>query len=221
MATRPCRCEQPEPKSMQEVRRRWACTAPSLVHLAAVRARRLEVVDESAQHAGLHCAALGLIWLCAHAGWRWWTSQHADLHCSALGLIWLCTPCRLEVVDESARRPTLLRTWLKMAVRACRLEVVDESAQHAGHAGARETDSPSGETHFRVALVSPEFEGLPTIKRHRLVYQVRACVCSVKLCLLATYTSPFTITRVDPPASGMPPRHVGMIEGSCSAQRKL
>ena len=53
-----------------------------------------------------------------------------------------------------------------------RLEVMDESAQHAGHAGARETDSPSGETHFRVALVSPEFEGLPTIKRHRLVYQV-------------------------------------------------
>ena len=52
--------------------------------------------------------------------------------------------------------------------------MVDESAQHAGHAGARETDSPSGETHFRVALVSPEFEGLPTIKRHRLVYQARA-----------------------------------------------
>lgn len=51
--------------------------------------------------------------------------------------------------------------------------MVDESAQHAGHAGARETDSPSGETHFRVALVSPEFEGLPTIKRHRLVYQAR------------------------------------------------
>ena len=49
---------------------------------------------------------------------------------------------------------------------------MDESAQHAGHAGARETDSPSGETHFRVALVSPEFEGLPTIKRHRLVYHV-------------------------------------------------
>ena len=57
--------------------------------------------------------------------------------------------------------------------------MVDESAQHAGHAGARETDSPSGETHFRVALVSPDFEGLPTIKRHRLVYQVRACVCRV------------------------------------------
>lgn len=69
--------------------------------------------------------------------------------------------------------------WLHLAVRVCRLEVVDESAQHAGHAGARETDSPSGETHFRVALVSPEFEGLPTIKRHRLVYQARACVCRV------------------------------------------
>jgi stress-induced morphogen len=51
--------------------------------------------------------------------------------------------------------------------------VINDSASHAGHAGARETTSPSGETHFKVALVSPEFEGLATIKRHRLVYQVR------------------------------------------------
>ena len=83
-----------------------------------------------------------------------------------------------------------------------------------GHAGARETDSPSGETHFRVALVSPEFEGLPTIKRHRLVYQVRACICRVVLCLVATCTSPFTTDRVDIPPSGMPVWHGGMPRGS-------
>jgi len=31
---------------------------------------------------------------------------------------------------------------------------------------------PAGETHFRMSVVSQEFEGLTTIKRHKLVYQV-------------------------------------------------
>lgn len=54
------------------------------------------------------------------------------------------------------------------------LEVVDESGQHAGHAGARGTASPSGETHFRVAAVSPAFAGLGLVARHRLVYAALA-----------------------------------------------
>jgi BolA protein len=49
---------------------------------------------------------------------------------------------------------------------------MDESDQHAGHAGSRMLASPSGETHFRVGIVSAAFEGLNTVKRHRLVYQV-------------------------------------------------
>ena len=32
--------------------------------------------------------------------------------------------------------------------------------------------SPSGETHFKVRIVSDSFEGLKTIDRHRLVYVV-------------------------------------------------
>jgi len=47
------------------------------------------------------------------------------------------------------------------------LELVDESAQHAGHAGAR----PSGNTHWRLTIVSPRFAGQPTVARHRMVYQ--------------------------------------------------
>ncbi len=31
---------------------------------------------------------------------------------------------------------------------------------------------PAGETHFRLSVVSSEFEGLTTIKRHKLVYKV-------------------------------------------------
>src|ERR1044072_9503217 len=45
------------------------------------------------------------------------------------------------------------------------LDVVDESHLHEGHAGHR----PGGETHFRVYIVSPAFEGKGRIERHRMV----------------------------------------------------
>ena len=45
------------------------------------------------------------------------------------------------------------------------IEVTDESHLHAGHAGARE----GGESHFRVHIVSPSFEGLSRVARQRLV----------------------------------------------------
>ena len=45
------------------------------------------------------------------------------------------------------------------------LDVIDESHMHEGHAGHR----PGGETHFRVYIVSPAFQGKSRIDRHRLV----------------------------------------------------
>ena len=45
------------------------------------------------------------------------------------------------------------------------LDVVDESHLHEGHAG----HSPGGETHFRVYIVSPAFEGKSRIERHRMI----------------------------------------------------
>ena len=45
------------------------------------------------------------------------------------------------------------------------LDVTDESHLHEGHAGHR----PGGETHFRVYIVSPAFEGKSRIERHRLI----------------------------------------------------
>ena len=45
------------------------------------------------------------------------------------------------------------------------LQVVDESHLHEGHAGHR----PGGETHFRVYIVSPSFEGKSRIERHRMI----------------------------------------------------
>jgi BolA protein len=45
------------------------------------------------------------------------------------------------------------------------LDVVDESHLHEGHAGHR----PGGETHFRLYIVSPAFEGKSRIERHRMI----------------------------------------------------
>jgi BolA family transcriptional regulator, general stress-responsive regulator len=45
------------------------------------------------------------------------------------------------------------------------LDVTDESHLHEGHAGHR----PGGETHFRVYIVSPSFEGKSRIERHRMI----------------------------------------------------
>ena len=45
------------------------------------------------------------------------------------------------------------------------LEVFDDSAKHAGHAGARD-----GGGHYRLSIVASCVAGLPTMKRHRLVY---------------------------------------------------
>ncbi|MGC2787552.1 MAG: BolA family protein [Roseiarcus sp.] len=46
------------------------------------------------------------------------------------------------------------------------LDVIDESDRHAGHAGARE----GGDTHYRVRVVSGQFERKTRVERHRLVY---------------------------------------------------
>jgi len=61
---------------------------------------------------------------------------------------------------------------IAVVVSVCRLDIVDDSRKHAGHGGFRGSASYSGETHFIVEVVSSKFEGLTSIKRHRLVYQI-------------------------------------------------
>ena len=53
------------------------------------------------------------------------------------------------------------------ALAPVRMELVDESAAHAGHAGA----SPGGNTHWKLTIVSAAFAGMPTVARHRMIYQ--------------------------------------------------
>ena len=56
---------------------------------------------------------------------------------------------------------------LRTRFAPARLSIEDESSQHRGHAGHRE----GGETHFRVEIVSSEFEGKTRVARQRLVYE--------------------------------------------------
>ena len=57
-------------------------------------------------------------------------------------------------------RSKLMETFAPLE---CQLE--DESALHAGHAGAA-----SGGGHFRLRIISAQFEKQSRINRHRLVY---------------------------------------------------
>jgi BolA protein len=70
--------------------------------------------------------------------------------------------------------PMSLKEWIIETVqerlRPTLLTVADESQQHAGHAGWRE----GGETHFRIDVVSPAFEGKSRVERHRLVNEAVA-----------------------------------------------
>ena len=59
----------------------------------------------------------------------------------------------------------LITNRLREAFTPESLDVTDESHLHEGHAGHR----PGGETHFRVNIVSPAFEGKSRIERHRMI----------------------------------------------------
>ncbi len=50
------------------------------------------------------------------------------------------------------------------------LELIDESNQHHGHSGAH----PSGESHFRLRISAPVFEGQSRVAQHRMINTVLA-----------------------------------------------
>ena len=59
----------------------------------------------------------------------------------------------------------IITNKLREAFSPQSLDVTDESHLHEGHAGHR----PGGETHFRVYIVSPAFQGKSRIERHRMI----------------------------------------------------
>lgn len=58
-----------------------------------------------------------------------------------------------------------IRQKLMVGLTPTRLDVMNESHMHAGHAGSPGT----GESHFRVLVVSPVFQGRSRVDRHRAV----------------------------------------------------
>jgi len=60
---------------------------------------------------------------------------------------------------------TRMREKLMIALAPTRLDVVNESHLHAGHASSPGT----GESHFRVLIVSGAFSGKSRVERHRIV----------------------------------------------------
>ncbi|HET6373984.1 MAG TPA: BolA family protein [Candidatus Polarisedimenticolia bacterium] len=64
------------------------------------------------------------------------------------------------------RTSLIMREKLHARLRPVSLEIRDDSHLHAGHAGAREGG------HYAVTVVAAAFEGLSTLARHRLVYDI-------------------------------------------------
>ncbi len=60
---------------------------------------------------------------------------------------------------------TTIREKLTEAFAPTRLDVINESHLHAGHRNSPGT----GESHFRVLIVSPAFAGISRVARHRAV----------------------------------------------------
>jgi BolA family transcriptional regulator, general stress-responsive regulator len=67
---------------------------------------------------------------------------------------------------------------LKAAFSPERLAIINESHLHAGHhheeSGHRGVFEGTGETHFRVRIVSPAFTGKSRVERHRAVNELLA-----------------------------------------------
>ena len=86
------------------------------------------------------------------------------------------------VMTQMAIRDTISNK-LQEAFTPESLQVVDESHLHEGHAGHR----PSGETHFRVYIVSQAFKGKSRVERHRMINSVLAAELSGSVHALAIH----------------------------------
>ncbi|MFT3732504.1 MAG: BolA family protein [Hyphomicrobium sp.] len=61
-----------------------------------------------------------------------------------------------------------LREKLMVGLKPTRLDVINESELHAGHRNSPGT----GESHFRILIVSEAFAGKSRVDRHRLVNEL-------------------------------------------------
>ena len=77
------------------------------------------------------------------------------------------TPYHVAVGNRRDRTMSVQATMehkLREAIDVVHLEVVNESDQH--------NVAPGSESHFNVVVVSPDFDGVTLVARHRLVYRL-------------------------------------------------
>ena len=79
---------------------------------------------------------------------------------------------------------TDIRQRLIVALEPARLDVINESHLHAGHRGSPGT----GDSHFRVHIVSAKFAGLSRVARQRLVNKTLAPLMGKPIHALAMET---------------------------------
>jgi len=77
-----------------------------------------------------------------------------------------------------------MREKLMIGLEPQRLDIVNESHLHAGHRNSPGT----GDSHFRILVVSPRFEGLGRLQRHRMVNELLADEMQGKIHALALAT---------------------------------
>ncbi|MEQ8824206.1 MAG: BolA family protein [Filomicrobium sp.] len=61
-----------------------------------------------------------------------------------------------------------MREKLLVSLEPTRLDIINESELHAGHRGSPGT----GESHFRLLIVSEAFTGKSRVDRHRIVNEI-------------------------------------------------
>jgi len=84
----------------------------------------------------------------------------------------------IKLIDDTNRpTATALCKSLDSSFTLVGLKVVDESAAHEGDAGALEMGL-TGESHFSVEIVAPEFAGLTPVQRQQKVYESLSGVMS-------------------------------------------
>ncbi len=78
-----------------------------------------------------------------------------------------------------------MRQKLMLALEPTRLDIVNESELHAGHRSSPGT----GESHFRILVVSDKFASKNRVARHRMVNQILADELAGRIhaCALQTF----------------------------------
>jgi len=77
-----------------------------------------------------------------------------------------------------------MRDKLMLGLEPTRLDIINESELHAGHRSSPGT----GESHFRILIVSQAFTGKSRVDRHRIVNELLADELSGRVHALALKT---------------------------------